>query len=159
VTARRPLGSGATPTGDGNGGFVNRVDDETITPDEIEGALYANAQGDHALNATTYMLTQEGSYLLRTDLHRPTLGWSDDRTMAYVRWSDLRKLIDGDDCPYLHSSLHTILTVCCALHDGGPSRLNKLSGLDSSNARIVARGIHLATGHMKLYDALGRGWE
>lgn len=128
-----------------------------LSSEVIEAALYRAAEGDTAAEATTYILTEEGSFVRRADLYAVCLDWSDDGRYASVRWPVLRQLVTGPDSAYQKGPLRTLLLLCCALHDDGPVPLSQLSSLDTTNARIVSRGIHIATGKLPLREALGIG--
>jgi len=122
-----------------------------MSSEVIEAALYRSAEGDQAAQATTYILTEEGSFVRRAELYATCLDWSDDGRYAAVRWDTLRELVTA----YPGGPLRTMLLLCCALHDDGPAPLSRLGDLDATNARIVARGVHIATGTLPLGQALG----
>jgi hypothetical protein len=126
-----------------------------LSSEVIEAALYRGAEGDPATEATAYILTEEGSFLRRTELYATCLDWSDDGRYASVRWDLLRELVEGSPSVYPDGQLRTILLLCCALHDDGPAPLTQLTSLDTGNARIVSRGVHIATGRLSLAQALG----
>ncbi|NUU23716.1 MAG: hypothetical protein HOV68_19775 [Streptomycetaceae bacterium] len=126
-----------------------------LSSEVIEAALYRAAEGDPAAQATAYILTEEGSFVRRTELYATCLDWSDDGRYATVRWDALREVVDGPDSGYSEGPLRTVLLLCCALHDDGPVPLSRLAELDTGNARIVSRGIHIATGKLPLAEALG----
>ncbi|MGC0416038.1 hypothetical protein [Embleya sp. AB8] len=126
-----------------------------MSSEVIEAALYRAAEGNDAAQATTYILTEEGSFVRRPDLYAVCLDWSDDGRYASVQWQTLREVVDAADSPYADGALRTILLLCCALHDDGPAPWSRLASLDTTNARIVSRGIHIATGGLPLRQALG----
>ncbi|WP_436775299.1 hypothetical protein [Yinghuangia sp. YIM S09857] len=126
-----------------------------LSSEVIEAALYRAAEGEPAAEATAYILTEEGSFVRRADLYAVCLEWSDDGRYASVLWPVLRELVTRPSSPYEEGPLRTILLLCCALHDDGPAPLTRLSALDTTNARIVSRGIHIATGKLTLAQALG----
>ncbi|WP_331770531.1 hypothetical protein OG948_43525 (plasmid) [Embleya sp. NBC_00888] len=126
-----------------------------MSSEVIEAALYRAAEGSHADQATTYILTEEGSFVRRPELYAVCLDWSDDGRYAAVRWRTLREVVTASDAPFPPGALRTMLLLCCSLHDDGPAPLSRLSMLDSTNARIVSRGIHIATGALPLRQALG----
>ncbi|OPC79247.1 hypothetical protein B4N89_34880 [Embleya scabrispora] len=126
-----------------------------MSSEVIEAALYRAAEGDFAAQATTYILTEEGSFVRRPDLYAVCLDWSDDGRYASVRWETLREVVTAPDGPYHDGALRTILLLCCSLHDDGPAPLSRLASLDTTNARIVSRGVHIATGALPLRQALG----
>ncbi|WP_436791533.1 hypothetical protein [Yinghuangia sp. YIM S10712] len=125
-----------------------------LSSEVIEAALYRAAQGHAASEAAAYILTEEGSFVRRADLYAVCLTWTDDGRYATVQWDTLRALAESPDSPY-DEALRTLLLLCCGLHDDGPVPLTRLSSLDTTNARIVARGIHIATGKLPLWQALG----
>ncbi|WP_331767415.1 hypothetical protein [Embleya sp. NBC_00896] len=126
-----------------------------MSSEVIEAALYRAAEGNYAAQATAYILTEEGSFVRRPDLYAVCLDWSDDGRFASVQWHTLREVVTGTNAPYPDGSLRTMLLLCCSLHDDGPAPLSQLSLLDTTNARIVSRGIHIATGRLPLREALG----
>lgn len=126
-----------------------------MSSEVIEAALYRSAEGNHAAQATTYILTEEGSFVRRAELYAACLDWSDDGRYARVRWHTLRELVTADDAAYPCGPLRTLLLLCCSLHDDGPAPLSRLGDLDATNARIVARGIHMATGTLVPAQAPG----
>ncbi|MDI2131651.1 hypothetical protein [Yinghuangia seranimata] len=128
-----------------------------LSSEVIEAALYRAAEGDFAAQATTYILTEEGTFVRRADLYAVCLDWSDDGRYASVQWHTLRDLVDRPGYEFADGALRTILLLCCALHDDGPAPLSALSSLDTANARVVSVGIHIATGRLPLSQALGGG--
>lgn len=126
-----------------------------LSSEVIEAALYRAAEGDPTAEATAYILTEEGSFVRQADLYALCLEWSDDGRYATVRWPVLREFVSRPDSAYQDGPLRTLLLLCCALHDDGPVPLTRLSSLDTTNARIVSRGIHIATGKLPLSQALG----
>lgn len=125
-----------------------------LSSEVIEAALYRAAEGDPAAEAAAYILTEEGTFVRRAELYAGCLTWSDDGRYAKVQWDALRELADAADSPY-DDALRTLLLLCCGLHDDGPVPLSRLSALGTTNARIVSRGIHIATGKLPLWQALG----
>ncbi|MYW01612.1 hypothetical protein [Streptomyces sp. SID3343] len=126
-----------------------------LSSEVVEAALYRAAAEDLAAQATAYILTEEGSFVRRAELYAMCLDWSDDGRLAWVRWRTLRELVTGPNSAYPHGPLRTVLLLCCSLHDDGPAPLSQLASLDSTTARVVARGIHIATGALPLEQALG----
>jgi hypothetical protein len=151
VDAEPPVASAPVETGRrGAGAAVPALSSEVV-----EAALYRAAEGNLAAQATAYILTEEGSFVRRAELYAMCLDWSDDGRLAWVRWRTLRELVTGPDSAYPDGPLRTVLLLCCSLHDDGPAPLSRLAALDTTTARIVARGIHLATGALPLEQALG----
>jgi hypothetical protein len=126
-----------------------------LSSEVVEAALYRGAEVNLAAQATAYILTEEGSFVRRAELYAMCLDWSDDGRLAWVRWPTLRELVIAPESGYSHGPLRTVLLLCCSLHDDGPAPLSHLSSLDTTTARIVARGIHIATGALTLEQALG----
>lgn len=153
----RQDGVGATEPADCADGLRLGAAVPALSSEVIEAALYRGAEGDTAAQATTYVLTEEGSFVRRPDLFAVCLDWSDDGRYASVQWSTMRQLVSGPESTYPDGPLRTILLVCCALHDDGPAPWTKLPALDTAEARIVARGMHIATGKLTLAEALGLG--
>lgn len=125
-----------------------------LSSEVIEAALYRAADGDPAAEAAAYILTEEGTFLRRPELYAGCLTWSDDGRYAKVQWDTLRELASAPDAPY-DDALRTLLLLCCGLHDDGAVPLSRLSTLGTTDARIVSRGIHIATGKLPLWQALG----
>ncbi|MCF2527321.1 hypothetical protein [Yinghuangia soli] len=128
-----------------------------LSSEVIEAALYRGAEGSPGAEATAYILTEEGTFLRRSDLYAVCLDWSDDGRYATVQWETLRALVEAPDSAFSDGGLRTMLLLCCALHDDGAAPWSQLPSLDTTNARIVARGIHIATGKLSLAQALGSG--
>jgi hypothetical protein len=128
-----------------------------LSSEVIEAALYRAAEGEPAAQATAYILTEEGSFVRRPDLYAVCLDWSDDGRYAAVRWDVLRDIVTAEDTAYPEGPLRTLLLLCCALHDDGPAPLTRLGELDTTQAQIAARGMHIATGKLSLAQALGQG--
>ncbi|MGR7001676.1 hypothetical protein ACU686_32670 [Yinghuangia aomiensis] len=91
-----------------------------LSSEVIEAALYRAAEGEPAAQATTYILTEEGSFVRRPDLHAVCLDWSDDGRYAAVRWDVLREIVTAEDSAY--SGGRAARCCCCAARCGRRAR-------------------------------------